>query len=286
MRWPLQVPACPASFPLPWERAGPASFWNSAESARSARKLARCKLHMRQNARMHALPILGSNSDQFPDVAGALRRPNGLLAMGGDLSPERLIAAYARGIFPWFSAGEPILWWSPDPRLVLRPEAFKLTRSLRKHVRAAGWRINADTAFLPVIHACATAPRPGQDGTWIVPEMIAAYTRLHRLGIAHSVEVWDGEVLIGGLYGLAIGRMYFGESMFSAVPDASKAALWALCTRLAGWGWPLIDCQQETPHLVSLGATSMPREEFVAVVTELARSSEPLPGWRSESLPL
>mgnify|MGYP000738786712 CR=1 FL=1 len=146
--------------------------------------------------------------------------------------------------------------------------------------------ISADTAFLPVIHACATAPRPGQDGTWIVPEMIAAYTRLHRLGIAHSVEVWDGEVLIGGLYGLAIGRMYFGESMFSAVPDASKAALWALCTRLAGWGWPLIDCQQETPHLVSLGATSMPREEFVAVVTELARSSEPLPGWRSESLPL
>ena len=208
------------------------------------------------------LPLLGTDPDTFPPVCSALEQPNGLLAAGGDLSPERLIAAYRRGIFPWFSAGEPILWWSPDPRLVLRPEAFRLTRSLRKRVRAAGWRITCDTAFLPVIHACATSPRPGQQGTWIVPEMVAAYTRLHRMGIAHSVEVWDGHRLVGGLYGLAIGRMYFGESMFSHVPDASKAALWALCTRLAGWGWPLIDCQQETGHLVSLGAETMPRTEF------------------------
>ncbi len=240
----------------------------------------------RQNRRMTAPPILGADPDTFPDPASALRRPNGLLAMGGDLSPQRLVAAYRRGIFPWFSAGEPILWWSPDPRLVLHPEAFKLTRSLRKRVRAAGWRISCDTAFLPVIHACAHAPRPGQDGTWIVPEMIAAYVRLHRLGIAHSVEVWEGSRLVGGLYGLAIGRMYFGESMFSAVPDASKAALWALCARLSSWGWPLIDCQQETAHLVSLGAESMPRRGFVAAVAESTRSSDRDPSWRSDSLPL
>jgi leucyl/phenylalanyl-tRNA--protein transferase len=240
----------------------------------------------RQNRYMTTPPILGADSDAFPDPDSALRRPNGLLAMGGDLSPDRLVAAYRRGIFPWFSAGEPILWWSPDPRLVLRPDAFKLTRSLRKRVRAAGWRISCDTAFLPVIHACAHAPRPGQDGTWIVPEMIAAYLRLHRLGIAHSVEVWDGHRLVGGLYGLAIGRMYFGESMFSAVPDASKAALWALCARLEAWGWPLIDCQQETAHLVSLGAEPMARGEFVAKVADLTRSSDWNPVWRSESLPL
>lgn len=235
---------------------------------------------------MNVPHLLGSDPTAFPDTASALRRPNGLLAMGGDLSPERLVAAYRRGIFPWFSSGEPILWWSPDPRLVLRPEAFKLTRSLRKRVRSAGWRISCDTAFLPVIHACAHAPRPGQDGTWIVPEMISAYVRLHRQGIAHSVEVWDGSRLVGGLYGLAIGRMYFGESMFSAVPDASKASLWALCARLSSWGWPLIDCQQETAHLVSLGATSMPRGEFVALVTELTRTSDPDQAWRCEALPL
>lgn len=233
---------------------------------------------------MTAVPILGAVPDAFPDPSSALRRPNGLLAMGGDLSPERLLAAYRRGIFPWFSAGEPILWWSPDPRLVLRPTAFKLTRSLRKRVRAAGWRVSCDTAFLPVIHACAHTPRPGQDGTWIVPEMIAAYVRMHRAGIAHSVEVWDGSRLVGGLYGLAIGNMYFGESMFSAVPDASKAALWALCARLQSWGWPLIDCQQETAHLVSLGAEVMPRAEFVSTIAELTRQGNQGPSWRSESL--
>jgi leucyl/phenylalanyl-tRNA--protein transferase len=236
---------------------------------------------------MNALPVLDPDTHSFPDPASALRRPNGLLAMGGDLSPERLLAAYRRGVFPWFSSGEPILWWSPDPRLVLCPDAFRLTRSLRKRVRATGWRISCDSAFLPVIHACAHAPRPGQDGTWIVPEMIAAYLRLHRLGVAHSIEVWDGTRLIGGLYGLAIGRMYFGESMFSAQPDASKAALWALSARLSSWGWPLIDCQQESAHLLSLGAESMPRCEFMAKVTELTQSSDPSPPvWRSESLPL
>jgi leucyl/phenylalanyl-tRNA--protein transferase len=227
------------------------------------------------------LPLLGKDPDAFPPVDSALTRPNGLLAAGGDLSPDRLVAAYRRGIFPWFSPGEPVLWWSPDPRLVLRPEAFRLTRSLRKRVRAAGWKITCDTAFLPVIHACATTPRPGQQGTWIVPEMVTAYTRLHRLGIAHSVEVWDGPRLVGGLYGLAIGRMYFGESMFSHVPDASKAALWALCTRLAAWGWPLIDCQQETAHLVSLGAETLARAEFVARVAALTAVPSEWRPWRA-----
>lgn len=229
---------------------------------------------------MKPIAILGADRQAFPAVHSALRQPNGLLAMGGDLSPERLVAAYKSGIFPWFSPSDPILWWSPDPRLVLRPQAFKLTRSLRKRVRSAGWRISVDTAFLPVIHACAHTPRAGQGGTWIVPEMIAAYTRLHRAGIAHSVEVWDGSRLVGGLYGLAIGRMYFGESMFSAVPDASKAALWALCARLTDWGWPLIDCQQETAHLCSLGAASTTREAFLGEVTDLVESKEQRV-WRS-----
>lgn len=235
---------------------------------------------------MSRIPILSADRQHFPDLSQASKSANGLLAMGGDLSPERLVAAYSRGIFPWFSEGEPILWWSPDPRLVLRPEAFKLTRSLRKRVRSAGWRISVDTAFLPVIHACAHAPRPGQDGTWIVPEMITAYTRLHRLGIAHSVEVWDGHRLVGGLYGLAVGRMYFGESMFSAVPDASKAALWALCSRLASWGWPLIDCQQQTAHLLSLGAESWPRDEFLVAVNPLVRDDAPAPEWRCRQVEL
>lgn len=235
---------------------------------------------------MSAIPLLGTDVDDFPEVGRALDQPNGLLAMGGDLSPQRLIAAYRRGIFPWFSDGEPILWWSPKPRLVLRPEAFKLTRSLRKRVRAAGWRISVDCAFLPVIHACAHAPRRGQNGTWIVPEMIAAYTRLHRLGVAHSVEVWDGDCLVGGLYGLAIGRMYFGESMFSAAPDASKAALWALCTRLSAWDWPLIDCQQETSHLLSLGAEIWPRAEFLSTAEALVRDELPTPDWRCREVDL
>lgn len=231
---------------------------------------------------MRSLPLLGSDAEGFPAVETALRRPNGLLAAGGDLSPERLVAAYSRGIFPWFSAGEPILWWSPDPRLVLRPEQFRLTRSLRKRVRSAGWRISCDTAFLAVISACARTPRPGQDGTWIVPEMVAAYTRLHRIGVAHSIEVWEGARLVGGLYGLAIGCMFFGESMFSHASDASKAALWALCARLQRWGWPLIDCQQETAHLLSLGAQAMPRAEFVARIGGLTRRPGAPEPWRCE----
>lgn len=230
---------------------------------------------------MAHLPLLGSAPSEFPPLEGALRRPNGLLAAGGDLSPERLVAAYSRGIFPWFSEGEPILWWSPDPRLVLRPEAFRLTRSLRKRVRAAGWRVACDTAFLAVISACARTPRPGQDGTWIVADMVAAYTRLHRLGVAHSIEVYDGTRLVGGLYGLAIGRVFFGESMFAHASDASKAALWALCARLQRWSWPLVDCQQETAHLVSLGAETVARAEFASRLAGLVGQPGAPEPWRS-----
>lgn len=228
---------------------------------------------------MLKLPTLDfKHPDAFPDLASAHTRPNGLLACGGDLSTPRLVAAYRRGIFPWFSQGEPILWWSPDPRMVLVPSEFRATRSLAKRVRSTGWRISADTAFLPVIHACATTPREGQNGTWIVAPMVSAYTRLHREGIAHSVEVWEGHTLVGGLYGLALGRMFYGESMFSHKSDASKAALWWLCQRLDEWGFPLIDCQMHTAHLASLGARTMPRSEFAVRVAELASQ----PGaWRT-----
>lgn len=231
---------------------------------------------------MSGLPLLGKEVEAFPSAAAALRRPNGLLAAGGDLAPERLVAAYRRGIFPWFSPGEPILWWSPDPRLVLRPADFKPSRSLRKRVRSARWRISFDHAFLAVIHACATAPRSGQNGTWILPEMVAAYACLHRRGVAHSVEVWEGGLLVGGLYGLAIGRVFFGESMFAHASDASKAALWALCTRLLDWGWPLIDCQQETAHLASLGARSVSRAAFLDELAAQIDAPSPNRPWRED----
>ncbi len=193
-----------------------------------------------------------------------------MLALGGDLSTARICAAYRRGIFPWFSDGDPIMWWSPDPRLVLAPADFRAHRSLRQSVRRNAWRLSVDQAFLPVIHACASTPREGQNGTWIVAPMQAAYCRLHREGIAHSVEVWEGDTLVGGLYGLAIGRMFFGESMFSHRTDASKAALWHLCQLLQSWGWPLIDCQMQTSHLMSLGAHCIPRADFVERVSVLA----------------
>lgn len=215
---------------------------------------------------MRYAPELGPDPSHFPDPEQACQQPNGLLAVGGDLSPQRLMQAYRRGIFPWYSAGHPILWWSPDPRLVLAPAELNVSRSLRKRVRSCGWQISVDHAFLGVIHHCGQTPRAGQDGTWIVPEMSAAYARLHRMGVAHSVEVWEDGVLIGGLYGLALGRVFFGESMFSHRADASKVALWGLCTVLQRWGWGLIDCQVETPHLVSLGARLSARREFLVYV--------------------
>jgi leucyl/phenylalanyl-tRNA--protein transferase len=202
-----------------------------------------------------------ATTDPFPPVELALRDPNGLLAAGADLSPERLLAAYRRGIFPWFNPGEPILWWSPDPRMVLFPDDLRISRSLGKRLRRHDYEIRVDTAFARVMAACA-APRPKQRGTWISPAMITAYGQLHHAGHAHSVETWIGGELVGGLYGIAIGRAFFGESMFSHATDASKLAFAHLVRQLRRWGFGLIDCQMETAHLASLGAAPIPREDF------------------------
>jgi len=219
---------------------------------------------------MSRIPWLPEHeADAFPPVGRALRDPDGLLAAGGDLSVERLLAAYARGIFPWFSEGEPILWWSPDPRMVFDTGAMHVPRRLRRWLRGCDWTIDADGAFGEVVQACA-APRDGQSGTWIVPAMHAAYARLHALGHAHSIEVRDGPTLVGGLYGVAVGRMFFGESMFSRASGGSKVALLALARALRGWGWPLLDAQVRSAHLVTLGARTMPRDRFVSAVRELA----------------
>ncbi|HEX7971745.1 MAG TPA: leucyl/phenylalanyl-tRNA--protein transferase [Thiobacillus sp.] len=208
------------------------------------------------------------NASFFPPVETALRDPNGLLAMGGDLSLVRLLDAYRRGIFPWFNPHEPILWWSPDPRMVLPPAEVRVTRSLAKRIRNAGFDVRVDTAFIEVMHACA-APREGASGTWISPAIVAAYSRLFDAGYAHSIETWHDGVLVGGLYGVAIGRMFYGESMFSREPDASKAALVRLAWQLQQWEFGLIDCQMETPHLASLGARTLPRAAFTARLAEL-----------------
>lgn len=216
----------------------------------------------------------------FLSVDSALTEPtgpNGLLAAGGDLSPPRLLEAYTHGIFPWYSPGEPILWWSPDPRMVLFPKEIKLSRSLTKTLRKAAYSIRLDTAFSSVISACAHKLRSGQSGTWITNEMIAAYEQLHHLGYAHSVETWiDGE-LAGGLYGVAIGRAFYGESMFSQVRDASKIAFAHLCAYLNQQEFGIIDCQMETAHLTSLGARLIARSDFVATLATLTIAG-PAPG--------
>jgi leucyl/phenylalanyl-tRNA--protein transferase len=203
----------------------------------------------------------------FPDPA--LAEPDGLLAVGGDLSPERLVAAYAAGIFPWYDAESPILWWSPDPRMVLLPRELHVARSLRRTLRAGRFEVRADHAFSRVIRRCAEAPRPGQRGTWITGAMVEAYVRLHRLGLAHSVEAWAGGELAGGLYGVSLGGAFFGESMFADRPDASKVAFVTLVEWLRGRGFDLVDAQVETEHLRRFGAREVPRREFMA---RLARS--------------
>lgn len=208
------------------------------------------------------------NATLFPPVDQALAEPNGLLARGGDLAVSTLLDAYLHGIFPWFNPGEPILWWSPDPRMVLVPGEVRVTRSLARRLRNGGFELRVDTAFAEVMRACA-APRVDAAGTWISPAMIAAYTRLFEAGYAHSVETWREGTLVGGLYGVAIGRMFYGESMFSRVPDASKVALVRLARQLADWDFGLIDCQMETAHLASLGARTLPRADFVARLAEL-----------------
>ena len=203
----------------------------------------------------------------FPDVELALLEPDGLLAVGGDLSCERLLYAYRNGIFPWYGPDQPILWWSPDPRLVLYPQHLRTSRSLAKTLRKAEFSVTLDRAFTEVIKCCAQ-PRPGQAGTWITDEMLAAYEALHQAGYAHSAECWlDGE-LVGGLYGLALGRVFFGESMFTRVPNASKVAFVTLVRQLQRWGFQLIDCQVHTEHLESLGAISIARREFIQLLKQ------------------
>jgi len=222
------------------------------------------------------LPLLPDDPlAPFPDPILARRVPDGLLAMGGDLSPERLFNAYRHGIFPWFSAGQPLLWWCPDPRAVFRTDHVRLSSRFRRQLRQSQWTVRADTAFDRVIEACAATPRAGQGGTWITDDMLAAYCRLHRLGHAHSVEVFDGDILVGGIYGVAIGRMFFGESMFSGKTGGSKVALAALARQLHNWGWPLLDAQVENDHLLSLGAELWPRPVFLDAIATLVAQ----PGW-------
>lgn len=212
----------------------------------------------------------------FPPLAWATS--DGLLTIGGDLSPKRLLAAYRRGIFPWFGEDDPILWWSPDPRMVLIPKQFKLSNSLKKVIRSGQFELRVDTAFEQVMRACA-APRRDQEGTWISEDIIAGYTALHRLGYAHSVETWQNGELVGGLYGVSIGRMFYGESMFCRVNNASKVALAHLCAQLARWEFGMIDCQMETAHLASLGAHPIPRDEFITQLEKLIHCAPPTVWW-------
>ncbi len=209
----------------------------------------------------------------FPPLETALREPNGLLAAGGDLRPERLLAAYRHGCFPWYQEGQPLLWWSPDPRTVLFPDELHVSRSLRKRMRNGDYRVTFDKAFAEVIQGCA-GPRSYADGTWITTPMQDAYVRLHDMGVAHSVEVWQQGQLVGGLYGLAMGELFFGESMFSRATDASKVGFVTLVERLREWGFALIDCQMPTRHLESFGARSIPRAAFAeALAMHLDRPS-------------
>lgn len=227
------------------------------------------------------LPWLTGNTP-FPPLSAALAEPNGLLAAGGDLSPERILDAYRQGIFPWYSPGEPILWWSPAPRMVLFPAEFKVSRSLGKTLARGDYEVRLDSDFAAVIGACAHTPRAGQQGTWISTEMQATYGRLHELGYAHSVETWASGELIGGLYGIALGRMFYGESMFSWRTNASKIALAHLVRFLEQKGFGMIDCQMHTPHLASLGARPIPREQFIARLDELVAPGDPPGPWPRE----
>lgn len=204
--------------------------------------------------------------ESFPDAGSAFDTPDGLLAAGGDLSERRLLYAYRHGIFPWFDDGQPILWWSPDPRCVIRPDQFHVSRRLDRSLRQSGFEISFNTAFSDVVAMCAE-DRDGQQGTWITADMADAYAHLHSSGWAHSVEVWSEGVLCGGLYGLAIGKAFFGESMFSRHSNASKAAMLALCRLLDKADFAILDCQVESPHLMSLGARLMPRAEFTALLS-------------------
>ena len=217
----------------------------------------------------------------FPDVSEALTEPDGLLAIGGDLSPERLLAAYRRGIFPWYSRGQPILWWSPNPRAILRLTALKVSRSLRKALKRRDYVVRFDNAFDKVIYECA---RPRQDGlgTWITDEMGYAYSRLHKLGYAHSIEVWQDDQLVGGLYGVSLGKLFFGESMFSRRSDASKIAFVYLVRQLAKWHFAFIDCQVYSEHLGSLGAEMISRERFIGYLDNYCDKPGKVGNWECD----
>lgn len=228
-------------------------------------------------------PFLIKSNDksyQFPDVSLALTDPNGLLALGGDLSPERLLSAYQQGIFPWFNTGDPILWWSPNPRSVLYPDKIKISRSLRKTLNKEKFTVTTDLVFDDVVRACQ-APRTKQKGTWITAEMRIAYGNMHQLGHAHSIECWLDNELVGGLYGVAIGQVFFGESMFSLVTDASKVALVYLTEKLKQWDYQLIDCQVQSEHLRNLGAEDMPRPQFCATVRSLTNKLVSDQAWQA-----
>ena len=218
------------------------------------------------------------SKDPFPPVERALKNPNGLLAAGGELSVERLLEAYRRGVFPWYSGGEPVLWWSPDPRMVLYCAELKVPRSLAKSVRNKGYEVRVDTAFAAVLEGCSDRPQ-----TWLGKDMKKAYLRLHRAGYAHSFETWRGEELVGGLYGMAIGRMFYGESMFSRATDASKVALVGLVGELRARKFPLIDCQMHTPLLASLGARDIPRRSFLRELAALVNYPQPEGKWTSRA---
>jgi len=217
----------------------------------------------------------------FPDPE--LAEPNGLLGVGGDLAPERVLLAYQLGIFPWYSEGQPVLWWSPDPRMVLRTDELMVRRSLAKRVRQRRYRITLDRAFAEVIEACGEVPRPGQQGTWITDDMKQAYLALHRQGFAHSVEAWRDDELVGGLYGVAMGRLYCGESMFARAPDASKVAFVHLARQLALWDMPLIDCQVYTDHLARFGAVEVPRTDYLHQISQLVMGPHRPGPWRFDA---
>lgn len=220
-----------------------------------------------------------TEEDRFPPVERALKDPNGLLAAGADLSLPRLVEAYQNGIFPWYSDDQPLLWWSPDPRMVLFPDELRISRSLRKRLARRDYEIRVDTAFDEVIEACS-APRVGHEGTWITPDVAEAYSALARAGLAHSFETWiDGE-LVGGLYGVALGRMFYGESMFTRAPDASKLALAHLVRQLGRWEFGMIDCQMKTAHLARFGAREIPRADFIRRLANLVNYPVTARNWR------
>ncbi|MEO7433833.1 MAG: leucyl/phenylalanyl-tRNA--protein transferase [Dokdonella sp.] len=236
---------------------------------------------------MSQVPFLDEDRpDGFPPVGSALTYPDGLLAAGGDLSPQRLLSAYRRGIFPWYSGDQPILWWSPSSRTVFDTACVHVPRRLARWLRGqCAWSVRADTAFEEVMRACA-APRADDRGTWITDDMLEAYVRLHAMGHAHSVEAWDGDALVGGIYGVAVGRMFFGESMFSHSTNGSKVALLGLCRLLANWSFPLLDAQLPSDHLFTLGAREMPRGFFCEQLSTLTRLDGHIGSWQERAGPL